>query len=217
LICYSPYVQRKERIFVIGNPIGEVLEKHAESIEGSPVLTQLTLQPGGYYLVTLHRAENVDEPSRLESLFLGLARVAETYRKPLVVSLHPRTADKLARSGLNPQSDRICLLQPLGFFDFVKLERHAYCVLSDSGTVQEECCLFGVPNVTLRDVTERAETIECGSNILTGADPERIVGAVKIALSTPCRWNPPGEYLEKDASRTVVKILLGYDLHADED
>ncbi|MBI4672635.1 MAG: UDP-N-acetylglucosamine 2-epimerase [Chloroflexi bacterium] len=93
----------------------------------------------------------------------------------MVVSLHPCTADKLARFGLDPQSPRVRLLAPLGLFDFVKLEKHAHCVLSDSGTVQEECSIFGAPNVTVRDVTERAETIEVGSNILTGAEPEMIL------------------------------------------
>src|SRR5437016_14389347 len=101
----------------------------------------------------------------------------------------------MARFGLDPKSERVRLLAPMGFFDFVKLEKSALCVLSDSGTVQEECCIFGVPNVTLRDVTERAETIECGSNILTGAAPGDIERAVKIALAS-APWRVPPEYLE---------------------
>jgi len=92
----------------------------------------------------------------------------------------------------------------------VKLERAAHCVLSDSGTVQEECSIFGVPNVTLRDVTERAETIEVGSNILTGAEPEMILQATRIALGTSAQWNPPAEYVAADVARTVVKVVLGY-------
>ena len=128
----------------------------------------------------------------------------------MVVSMHPRTADKMRRFGLDPQSERVRLLTSLGFFDFVKLERNARCVLSDSGTVQEECCIFGVPNVTIRDVTERAETIECGSNILTGTDPELIVQAVDIMLNFPCAWTPPAEYVEQHISTAVAKIVLGY-------
>lgn len=200
----------RQRIFVIGNPIYEVLNAYAPQIEASDVLERLQVEPGHYFLVTLHRAENVDDPARLERLLRGLALVADTYAEPMMVSLHPRTADKLAHFGLAPQSERVRLLKPLGFFDFVKLERYAHCLLSDSGTVQEECCIFRVPNVTIRDVTERAETIEVGSNILTGADPEMILQAVRIALESGHSWNPPAEYLEPHVSTTVVKIVLGY-------
>jgi UDP-N-acetylglucosamine 2-epimerase (non-hydrolysing) len=200
----------RQRIFVIGNPIHEVLNAYARQIEASDVMSRLGITSGEFFLVTLHRAENVDQPQRLEQLLSGLARVADTYQEPMVVSLHPRTADKLARFGLDPQSERVHLLLPLGFFDFVKLERKAHCVLSDSGTVQEECCIFGVPSVTLRDVTERAETVEVGSNILTGAEPEMILRAVKVALGSSTSWRPPVEYLEGDVSTTVAKIVLGY-------
>ena len=202
----------RQRIFVIGNPIYEVLNAYTTQIEASDVLPRLDISERAYFLVTLHRAENVDDPARLERLLRGLALVADTYQEPVVVSLHPRTADKLARFGLDPQSERVRLLEPLGFFDFVKLEQQAHCVLSDSGTVQEECCIFKVPNVTLRDVTERPETIECGSNILTGADPEMILQAVRVALSSTCDWTPPAEYLEPCVASTVTKIILGYRL-----
>ncbi len=216
-----PYTQRskenllregieRQRIFVIGNPIYEVLQAYAAQIEASEIMARLDIGAGEFFLVTLHRAENVDDPIRLEQLLRGLALVADTYQKPMVVSLHPRTADKLARFGLDPQSDRVRLLKPLGFFDFVKLERYAHCVLSDSGTVQEECAIFKVPNVTVRDVTERAETIEVGSNILTGAEPETILQAVKVAIDSGCSWSPPGEYLEPHVSTVVVKVVLGY-------
>jgi UDP-N-acetylglucosamine 2-epimerase (non-hydrolysing) len=203
----------RQRIFVIGNPICEVLNAFAEQINGSDILTRLKIAPQKYFLVTIHRAENVDDPSRLEKLLRGLALVADTYQEPMVVSLHPHTADKMARFGLDPQSERVRLLKPLGFFDFVKLERHAHCVLSDSGTVQEECCIFKVPNVTIRDVTERAETVESGSNILTGVEPDAILRAVKTVLVMPPNWLPPAEYLEPNVSRTVVKVVMGYQHH----
>jgi len=216
-----PYTQRskdnltregiaRQRIFVIGNPIYEVLQTYAAQIEQSDVLTRLNVEAGKFFLVTLHRAENVDDAARLEKLWRGLARVADTYAEPMVVSLHPRTADKLARFGLDPQSPRVRLLAPLGFFDFVKLERTAHCVLSDSGTVQEECSIFGVPNVTLRDVTERAETVEVGSNILSGAEPDMILRATQIALATSREWNPPPEYMVDNVARTAAKVVLGF-------
>jgi len=200
----------RHRIFVIGNPIYEVLNTYAEQIEASNILVQMNCASKEFFLVTLHRAENVDDPDRLESFLRGLSLVADAYQKTMIMSVHPRTTDKLAQFGLDPQSERLRLIEPMGFLDFVKLERNAYCVLSDSGTVQEECCIFKVPNVTVRDVTERAETIECGSNILTGAEPETILSAVKTTLETPSDWLPVTEYLEPNVSRTVVKVVLGY-------
>ncbi|HXI13983.1 MAG TPA: UDP-N-acetylglucosamine 2-epimerase (non-hydrolyzing) [Thermoanaerobaculia bacterium] len=199
----------RRRIYVTGNPIYEVLEHYGKAIDGSSVLTDLGLREKEFFLVTLHRAENVDEPERLDSFLQGLTRVADAFDKPMVVSVHPRTADKMKRYGLSPQSDRVRLLSPLGFFEFVKLEKTAFCVLSDSGTVQEECCIFKVPNVTLRDVTERPETIECGSNILSGADPQMIETAVRIATSR-LDWDVPSEYVVRNVSQTVTKIVLGY-------
>jgi UDP-N-acetylglucosamine 2-epimerase (non-hydrolysing) len=200
----------RQRIFVTGNPIFEVLTYYESKIDQSSVLRDHGLAERDYFLVTLHRAENVDDPARLGAFLTGLSRVAEKWAKPMVVSVHPRTADMLGRSGLKPESDRVKLVKPLGFFDFVRLEKSAFCVLSDSGTVQEECAIFGVPNVTLRDVTERPETIECGSNVLSGADPAMIEQTVKLAVETKTGWTPPTEYVAADVSRTVAKIVLGY-------
>jgi len=200
----------RERIFVTGNPIYEALQTYASKIDGSDALTRMNVAPRDYFLVTLHRAENVDTSDRLDSFLRGLSLVADHYGKPMIVSVHPRTADKLTRFNLTPGSDRVRLLPPMGFSDFVKLEKNATCVLSDSGTVQEECAIFRIPNVTLRDVTERPETIECGSNILSGADPDSVMRGVKIALETSSEWNAPPEYVAPDVSRTVAKIVLGY-------
>ncbi len=200
----------RDRIFVIGNPIYEVLRTYEAQIAGSPKLAELDLAPRQYFLATLHRAENVDDLARLSSLLEGLARVAVRYQQPVLVSLHPRTADKMGRFGLTVPAEHVWLLKPLGFFDFVTLERQARCVLTDSGTVQEECAIFRVANVTLRDVTERPETIEVGSSILTGADPAAIADAVEIALTTDQQWTPPPEYLETSVSTQVTKIVLGH-------
>ncbi len=101
-------------------------------------------------------------------------------------------------------------MEPFGFFDFVQLEKNALCVLSDSGTVQEECCIMKTPNVTIRDVTERPETIECGSNTLSGVDPEMILNCVKMAINKKTDWVPPIEYLKNNVSDTIIKVLLGF-------
>ncbi|MEM5789617.1 MAG: UDP-N-acetylglucosamine 2-epimerase, partial [Syntrophobacteraceae bacterium] len=100
-----------------------------------------------------------------------------------------------------------------GFFDFISLEQQAFFVLSDSGTVQEECAIFGIPNVTIRDVTERPETLECGSNMLSGAEVESVVQSVKTVLTLKGKWQPPSEYGVENVSETVLKILLGYNGH----
>jgi UDP-N-acetylglucosamine 2-epimerase (non-hydrolysing) len=198
----------RERIFVTGNPIFEVLEHHRQQIDGSTALERLGVEAGGYLLVTLHRAENVDEPARLSRMLGALAAAGRRHGVPVLVSVHPRTADRMQQFGI--AGTGVTLLRPLGFFDFVRLERHARAVLSDSGTVQEECAIFGVPNVTLRDVTERAETIECGSNILSGSMPDDIGRALAVALETTSSWHPPAEYVVPHVSRTVAKIVLGY-------
>jgi len=200
----------RDRIFVTGNPIFEVLERHGDRIGASDVLTRLELSPREYVLVTLHRAENVDESSRLRDFLIALSAVAEDQACPVIVSVHPRTASKLEAFGLRPAAPGVRLLDPLGFMDFVKLERHARAVLSDSGTVQEECAILQVPNVTLRDVTERPETIECGSNILTGSRPDEVLRALKLALDGTPDWTPPAEYRTKHVARTVSRIVLGY-------
>lgn len=199
----------RERIFVTGNPINEVLRSFSEDIEASGALETHGVKPFEYFLVTLHRAENVDLGDRLRDIFRGFERVVETFGKKMLVSVHPRTAEKLVKFSLKPNDERIRLMRPLGFFDFVKLEKNALAVLTDSGTVQEECAIFGVPNVTVRDVTERPETLECGSNIISGADPESILRSVEIALSQPSDWSPPKEYLAANVSQVVSKIVLG--------
>lgn len=199
----------RERIVVTGNPIYEVLTAYRDRIEASDVISRLEVEAGKYFLVTLHRAENVDEGGRLDGFLTALARVANDYAMPVLVSVHPRTASRLSDFGLTAAAG-VRLLAPLGFFDFVKLEQHARAVLSDSGTVQEECAIFRVPNVTLRDVTERAETIECGSNVLSGGGVDDILRALRLALETSTRWDPPAEYVVGDVARTVVKVVLGY-------
>jgi UDP-N-acetylglucosamine 2-epimerase (non-hydrolysing) len=200
----------RERIYVTGNPIKEVLDEFNPKIEESDALEKLSVQPFEYFLVTLHRAENVDLPERLEKIFKGFMRVVEKFGKKMLVSVHPRTAEKLEKSNIEINTNKIKLLEPLGFFDFVKLEKNALAVLTDSGTVQEECAIFKIPNITLRDVTERPETIECGSNILSGAETDSILSAVEFAIAQPANWDAPKEYLSENVSQTVGKILLGY-------
>ena len=200
----------RDRIFVTGNPIKEVLDFFAPKIESSDILKTLNVRPFDYFLVTLHRAENVDIHERLVGIFKAFTAISEKFGKEILISVHPRTAEKINQFGIAPGSSKVRLLDAFGFFDFVKLEKNSLAVMTDSGTVQEECAIFGIPNVTLRDVTERPETIECGSNILSGADPDTIIRAVELAMSQPASWTAPREYLAENVSQVVSKIMLGY-------
>ncbi len=197
-----------QRIFVTGNPIKEVLDFYRSKIDASTVLQRVGVDDGRYFLVTLHRAENVDDPERLARYVESLNRLVKEHNLPLIWSVHPRTRNKM---GAEVNLDkRIKTCEPFGLLDFVCLEKNAACVLSDSGTVQEECCIFNVPNVTLRDVTERPETVECGSNILAGSKPEMILACARIAMEKSGRWTPPREYLVDNVSSSVKHICLGY-------
>lgn len=199
-----------EKIYVIGNPIYEVIEHYSKEIERSEILDKLKVLPGKYFLVTMHRAENVDHEDRLKNLLISLDEINKKYTSPIICSLHPRTKSRIQQFGLKISNENIHLLEPFGFFDFTALEKNALCVITDSGTVQEECCIFRVPNITIRDVTERPETLESGSNMLTSVSPDLILKSVEVVLNEKCEWEPPAEYLVKNVSSKVVKIILGY-------
>jgi UDP-N-acetylglucosamine 2-epimerase (non-hydrolysing) len=199
----------EKKIFVTGNPILEVITHYETGITRSKILRELGLAPRKYFLATLHRAENVDRKPRLRSLLEALGRVQEKYRCPVILSLHPRTRQKIAQFMIRLSNPGVRVIDPPGFFSFISLERNAACVLSDSGTVQEECCIVKVPNVTLRDVTERPETVACGSSILSGAKPEAVLRCVAAALASRPAWVPPAEYLLGDVAATICRIVLG--------
>ena len=198
----------RKRIYVTGNPINEVLNNFDSRIEKSEVLGELKVRAFEYFLVRVKHAENVDKPGRLASIFKGLSGVAERFGKPILISCYPQTRDKLKSSGIT-FGDKVTFIDPRSFFDFVKLEKNALAVITDSGSVQEECSIFGIPNVTLRNNTDRAETIECGSNILSRTDPDSIIRSVEIAIAQPSNWTPPWEYSVQNTSQIVTKIILG--------
>ena len=199
-----------DRIYVTGNPIYEVMRHHETQIDDSTVLERLGLTTGQYGLVTLHRAENVDVESRLSDLAQALDRVQRELDMPIIVSTHPRTRDRLDTFGLSVDNPEVRPLEPFGFFDFVALERGACCVLTDSGTVQEECTILKIPTVTLRDVTERPETLEAGSNVLAGCEPDAVIRALRLVLARRGLWSVPEGYLIDHVSEVVARLVLGY-------
>lgn len=198
------------RVFVTGNPIREVMDFYGTRIAASDAATRLGVQPQKFFLVTAHRSEIVDDRARLRDVVAALESLASRHDMPVLVSVHPRTAERMKRYAIGSSDQRIRLLEPLGFFDFVRLEQLAFCVLTDSGTVQEETCLLRVPNVTMREVTERPETVECGSNILAGTSPEAIVEAVDTVTQLPAAWTPPPEYMAPNVAATVCRIVTSF-------
>lgn len=198
-----------KRIYLSGNPIYEVLNHYNNEIEQSVILEKLTPDKEDYFLVTVHRAENVDHEDRLLEIMKGINLVAETYQKRIICSLHPRTKSRIELSPKLEVHPLIEFHEPFGFFDFVKLEKNAFCVLTDSGTVQEECCLFHVPTVTIRKTTERPETIESGSNMLSGINAKQIANCVKVMVNQQKDWTFPVGYDHKNVSDKVLKIILG--------
>ncbi|MCY9026958.1 UDP-N-acetylglucosamine 2-epimerase (non-hydrolyzing) (plasmid) [Priestia megaterium] len=197
------------RIIVSGNPINEVLTYYESRIEDSKILNKLSLKEGDYFLVTAHRAENVDHEDRLLEIIKGINMVAEYYQKRVICSIHPRTKSRIEHSSLVNIHSLVEFHNPFGFFDFVKLEKNAYCVLTDSGTVQEECCLFHVPTVTIRKTTERPETIECGSNMLSGISANQILNCVHVMVNQLKNWSYPEGYGHLNVSDKVIKVVLG--------
>jgi UDP-N-acetylglucosamine 2-epimerase (non-hydrolysing) len=200
----------EKHIHVIGNPIGQVLDHYSSAIGASKVLANLEVEQGEYFLATAHRAETVDNPERLADVLEGLRVLHRNTGLPIVMSVHPRTRAQAAAAGIPLDGKGIRFQEPLGLLDFVRLQRGAACVITDSGTVQEETCILGVPNVTIREVTERPETLDVGSGILAGTTPAEIVSAVGVATALPPLWQPPAEYTRPGVAETTTRIVLGY-------
>ena len=194
------------KIFVTGNPIKEVIDFYQNDIDRSTILEKLNLVKNKYIIVTAHRAENVDNDIRLKSLFESFEIISKEYK--IIFSCHPRTKHKLKQFNLKISNPDIIIAEPFGFFDFVKLEQNSYMAMSDSGTVQEEMCIFNIPTVTIRDTTERPETIWCGSNIISGLNKDQILNCYEQMKINSRNWKIPEEYDRNNVSDTVVNILL---------
>ena len=204
---------RGETVVKIGSTMREVLEHYKPGIDASPVLEQLELQPGRYIVVSAHREENVDDPRRLEALLASLEALARTHKRRIVMSTHPRTRKRLAalwRKRAKP--DGIEFLPPFGFFEWIKLQSHAFCVVSDSGTLSEEAAMLGFPAVMLRDAHERPEAMEAGVTVMSSLTPTRLLQAVELVTSQDAARAgiAVADYAEPDVSRKVVRVILSY-------
>lgn len=203
-----------EKIWVTGNTIVDAVQQHLQiAQERSSILKELSLESQRYFLVTVHRQENVDSRVRFDGILRGLYLLQQEYGVPLIYPLHPRARKRMQEFGLEPQGVRV--IDPLGYLDFLQLEAQASLVLTDSGGVQEESCILEVPCVTLRDNTERPETLEIGSNALAGTAPQSILAQGKEMLSRDRNWiNPFGD---GSAGKRIVDILSGCGLKLEPD
>ncbi len=201
-----------DRIIKTGSTMFEVLEHYRPAVEASAVLSKLGLEPRKYLLASAHREENVDEPARLAQLLESFKGAVDEFAMPLVVSTHPRTRKRLEEAGLSADP-RIRFLKPFGLPDYVRLQREACCVLSDSGTLSEEASLLGFAAVMLREAHERPEGIEHGAMVMAGLGRQRVLEAVSLAVaqrqpdSRPLE--PIADYRAPAGSAEVARIILG--------
>ncbi len=204
------------RVYLTGSPMREVLDHYRARIDASDVLTRLKLERGGYFIVSLHREENVDSRARLASLVTALNGLAERHDVPVIVSTHPRTRKRLDLLEGITLDPRVQYMKPFGFHDYNHLQMHARCAISDSGTIAEESSILDFPAITPRDAIERPEAMDTGNIIVTGLDPDAIASGVEaaIALHEDRRARGaapviPADYQIDNTSDRVIKLVLG--------
>ena len=194
----------EEQVFMVGNTIVDAVYQNLEIAKSkTQILNELGLEEGEFMLATSHRQENVDDKERFAGLIKGLQLVQREFRVPLIYPIHPRARKQLRLFGIDASG--LTLVEPLDYLAFLQLESKAKLVLTDSGGVQEETCILGVPCVTLRDNTERPETLDVGSNMLAGTDPNRILMVTRISLDNKKMWvNPFGD---GDTAQKIINII----------
>jgi UDP-N-acetylglucosamine 2-epimerase (non-hydrolysing) len=177
------------KIWITGNTIVDAVRQNIGAAERNHILRSLNLQPGKYFLATVHRQENVDDPDRFAAILSALDSLSLHYEMPVVYPAHPRSRQKIKSAKIDTRG--IVLSEPLDYWAFLQLEKNARLVLTDSGGVQEEACILGTPCVTLRESTERPETVEIGANQLAGADPRKILACTQRMLKRKPAWEQP--------------------------
>ena len=197
----------KEKIFVVGNTIADaVLNNIKIAEEKSKILLKLKLSPQKYMLVTAHRSLNVDIKENLLKLLEVLEKVTGNYKGRIIYSIHPRTKKMIKEFDFNGYLKNIDVIEPIGYFDFLMLEKNAEIILTDSGGLQEEACILGVPCITLRDETERPETVEAGANVVTGLNKDRVMGAINNFLKNKSSWASP--YGKGNSAKKIIDSII---------
>ena len=198
-------------IFVTGSPMAEVLGYYQKGIEQSGVLKELSLEPRKYFAVSIHREENVESRESLAKLMASLTAVADHYKMPIVVSTHPRTAARLKELKFN-EHPRIHFHKPFGYFDYVNLQKNAFCVMSDSGTIPEEAAILKFPALQVRESSERPEAFDEGVLILSGLDKDAVLQSIEIVTEQYAKgetFNVPRNYRDTNVSSKVLRLIVG--------
>ncbi len=200
------------RIYLTGSPMKEVLEHYREKIENSEILKTLNLSPGEYFMVSVHREENVDNQENLESILSVLDNLVKEYQLPVIVSTHPRTKKRLEMTKKKIDTQNIQFLKPFGFTDYVNLQRNARCTISDSGTISEESAILSFPAISLRQSMERPEAQDAGTIILTGFDPQIVLDSIRLVIHEHQKGSYtqiPEAYSITNTSWRVLKLIMG--------
>ena len=201
---------RKDHVFVTGSPLKEVLIKYITQIETSKILSKLGLTENNYIVVSAHREENIDLKDNFDILALSINRVAEKYKMPIIFSTHPRTKKRIESKNIKFHK-LIQNVAPLGFFDFVNLQKHSFIVLSDSGTISEESAMMKFPAISIRTSTERPEAIDSGTIVLGGITADQIIQSIELVKGTQNNIRQtPWEYEVTNTSDRVLKVIQSY-------
>jgi len=193
------------KVYVTGNTVVDAVYQNLElAKEKKDVYAPLGIEPGGYFLLTAHRAENTDDPAKLANIFTGLKDLIKEYQLPIIYPIHPRTKKMIGEYKI--KTEGIKLIEPIDYLSFLQLEANAKLVITDSGGVQEEACILKTPCITLRDNTERPETIEAGGNVLTGDDPSRITKAAAKMINKKRDWKNP--FGDGKAGERIMDVLV---------
>ena len=205
---------KPETVIKTGSPMMEVLDYFRAKIDASAVLEKLNIEPQKYFLVSTHREENIDSAINFQDLLETLKCIADRYDKPLIMSTHPRTRNKLEDSKTGELDPRVRFLKPLGFLDYVKLQMNAICVISDSGTITEESSILNFPAVTIRQAHERPEGMDEGTLIMTGLKADRVLQSIDIVTSqhsiSSRQFRMVQDYNTSNVSKKVLRIILSY-------
>ena len=204
-----------ETVIKTGSPMKEVLDHYRPAIDSSAILSELQLETGGYFVVSAHREENVDDEKNLQSLLASLREILNKFEKPVIFSTHPRTRDRIDRLGqIDLDREKILFLKPLGFLDYVKLQMNAFCVVSDSGTITEESSILNFPAVTIRQAHERPEGMDEGTLIMSGLQPERVIESIEVITQHHADgqriFKMVPDYDSGHVSKKVLRIILSY-------
>jgi UDP-N-acetylglucosamine 2-epimerase (non-hydrolysing) len=194
----------EKKIYITGNTIVDAVYENLKNAEKSDILDKLNLKKKKYFLITAHRQENVDDKNKLKNIIIGLEKLYKEFDTDIIYPIHPRTKKMIYKFKISIPAN-LGLIEPLGFFEFLKLEANAKLILTDSGGLQEESCILKVPCVTLRENTERVETLDIGCNILAGTNPDKILECTKVMIDKKIRWSE--SFGKGNASKKIIDII----------